>query len=242
MHTSPLRCLIIEDEPIAAEVLQDYIDQVAFLELSGICKDAIVALDHLRDRPIDVIFLDIHLPKLKGLDFLRSLTHRSQTILTTAYHEYALEGFEEGVVDYLMKPIAFSRFLKAVNKLKRHPEPPTPSLPVSVERPFRFFNVNKSRVKVYYDEILYVESLKDYSKIVTSNEHIVTRGQIGEMENLLNEQGFLRIHRSYLVAVAKISAFSATDVVVGSVELPIGRSYKELVKKVLEGFSEVASV
>ena len=237
MSNRTLTCLIVEDEPIAAEVLEDYITQVAFLELRGICTDAIAAMDRLRDESIDVIFLDIHLPRLKGLDFLRSLTHRPQVILTTAYHEYALDAFEEGVVDYLMKPIAFSRFLKAVNKLTRHAEPAAPALAVSSERPFRFFNVNKSMVKVYYDDILYVESLKDYAKIVTAQEEVVTRGHIGEMENLLKEQGFLRIHRSYLVAVSKISAFSATDVVVGGTELPIGRSYKELVKKVLEAFS-----
>ncbi len=123
MDPDSLKCLIIEDEPIAAEVLRDYIDQVAFLDLRGHCTDAVFALEHLHKEPVDVIFLDIHLPKLKGLDFLRSLQQRPQTILTTAYHEYALDGFEEGVVDYLMKPIAFSRFLKAVNKLDRKAKP-----------------------------------------------------------------------------------------------------------------------
>lgn len=234
MSSSPLTCLIVEDEPIAAEVLQDYIEQVAFLELRGICKDAFYALDRLHEEPIDVLFLDIHLPKLKGLEFLKSLTHRPQTILTTAYHDYALDAFEEGVVDYLMKPVEFARFLKAVNKLKRHKSDPVPASTDSDARPFRFFNVNKNMVKVFYDDILYVESLKDYSHIVTPEEKIMTRGQIGEMEGMLQGHGFVRIHRSYVVNLSKIRAYSATDITIGSQQLPIGRSYRELVRKALE--------
>ena len=238
MSSKPLTCLIIEDEPIAAEVIQDYVEQVAFLELRGICKDAIFAMERLREESIDVIFLDIHLPKLKGLDFLRSLQKKPQTILTTAYHDYALEAFEEDVVDYLMKPIAFSRFLKAVNKLERPAATASTEISpaLATERPFRFFNVNKTMVKVFYDEILYIESLKDYSKIVTTEEHIVTRGQIGEMETLLQGHNFLRIHRSYLVNVANIKTFSATDINVGKQDLPIGRSYKEMVKQALDDY------
>lgn len=247
MGSQPLKCLIIEDEPIAAEVIQDYVEQVAFLELRGICKDAIFALEHMHKEHIDVIFLDIHLPKLKGLDFLRSLQQKPQTILTTAYHHYALDAFEEDVVDYLMKPIEFSRFLKAVNKLKRPADTtststnPTsislvPKEPALTERPFRFFNVNKQMVKVFYDEILYVESLKDYSKIITREQIIVTRGQIGEMEALLQTYGFLRVHRSYLVSLSAIKAYSATDITVGEQSLPIGRSYKGLVSKALQSY------
>lgn len=235
MDSPALKCLIIEDEPIAAEVLEDYIEQVSFLELRGICSDAIFALERLRQEQIDVIFLDIHLPKLKGLDFLRSLQSRPQAILTTAYHEYALDAFEEDVVDYLMKPIAFSRFLKAVNKLDRGVDRPAGAAPTT-DRPFRFFNVNKNMVKVFYDEILFVESLKDYSQIVTSQEKIITRGQIGEMEALLKPFGFLRIHRSYLVSLAKIKAYSATEITVGGQVFPIGRSYKELVANVIEKY------
>ena len=237
MATNQLKCLIIEDEPIAAEVLKDYIEEVAFLELKGICKDAIFALDHLREEAIDVIFLDIHLPKLKGLDFLRTLKHRPQTILTTAYHQYALEAFEEDVVDYLMKPIEFSRFLKAVNKLNRESSPePAREQVIHASRPFRFFNVNKKMVKVFYDEILYVESLRDYSRIHFQGSSLVTRGQIGEMEAVLKDHNFLRIHRSFVVALDRIKAYSASEVEVGDVALPIGRSYKELVTKTLNAF------
>ncbi|MCB0375511.1 MAG: response regulator transcription factor, partial [Sinomicrobium sp.] len=224
MQAANLTCLIIEDEPIAAEVLEDYIRQVPFLECRGICRDAIFALDRLKQENIDVIFLDIHLPKLKGLDFLKVLKQKPQTILTTAYHQYALDAFEADVVDYLMKPIEFSRFLQAVNKLK-WPEIETRATPekeVSTGRAFRFFNVNKKMVKVFYDEILYVESLKDYSRIHLTDSTILVRGQIGELESLFQEHAFLRIHRSYLVPVDKISAYSATEVEVGPKSLPIG--------------------
>lgn len=196
MANTKLTCLIIEDEPIAADVLKDYISQISFLELRGICKDAIFALEHLQKEEIDVLFLDIHLPKLKGLDFLKILKNKPQTILTTAYHQYALDAFEEDVVDYLMKPIEFSRFLKAVNKLKPK-ETTEQKVSIAItndSRPYRFFNVNKKMVKVFYDEILYIESLKDYSRIVTEETTLVVRGQIGEMEQLFKDFQFMRIH------------------------------------------------
>lgn len=236
MANSKLTCLIIEDEPIAADVLKDYIEQISFLELKGICKDAIFALEILKNEPIDVLFLDIHLPKLKGLDFLKILKTKPQTILTTAYHQYALDAFEEDVVDYLMKPIEFSRFVKAVDKLKlKTASPPLVSAVVSeAPRPFRFFNVNKKMVKIFYDEVLYIESLKDYSKIVTKDSSLVVRGQIGEMERIFSDNNFLRIHRSYLVSLAELKAYSATEIEVGKKSLPIGRTYKKSVMEKLE--------
>ena len=233
-----LSCLIIEDEPIAAEVLQDYINQVSFLELKGICKDAIFAHNRLINEPIDVIFLDIHLPKLKGLEFLKILKQKPQTILTTAYHEYALDAFEADVVDYLLKPIEFSRFLKSVNKLKIPPSSTTPQRLVDPgnQRPYWFFNVNKKMVKIFYDEIIYIESLKDYSRIYTKSSSLVTRGQIGDLEEIFKEQNFLRVHRSYLVAIEKIKAYSLTLIEVEGKSLPIGRSYKDLVAKRLGAY------
>ena len=235
-----LNCLIIEDEPIAAEVLKDYIDQIAFLHLKEICTDAILALDFLRRAPIDVLFLDIHLPKLKGLDFLKTLQPKPQTILTTAYHEYALDAFDLGVVDYLMKPIGFPRFLKAINKLDQDQQPIKQIMvpkELEAKRPFHFFNVNKKMVKVFIDEILYIESLKDYSRIFTIRGGITTRMQIGEVEILLKAHNFLRIHRSFIVALDQIQAYSATSIEIEQKSLPIGRSYKELVSKILKNFS-----
>lgn len=231
------RCIIVEDEPLAAEVLKDYIQQIPFLQLKGICNDAIYALETLQKENIDLIFLDIHLPKLKGLDFLKSLKHPPAVIITSAYQEYALQGYEHNVVDYLLKPIEFSRFLMAVNKLKTQQEL-RPSAGENVasapSRTYFFFNVSKKRVKVYLDEMLYIESLKEYIRITTKGKTILTKFQLGQIEELLARNNFLRIHRSFIVAKDKIDAFTATDVEVGGKLIPIGRSYKELVLRALE--------
>jgi DNA-binding LytR/AlgR family response regulator len=227
-------CIIVEDEPLAAEVIKDYILQVPFLQLKGICTDALYAMDLLQKEKIDLVFLDIHLPKLKGLDFIKALKKSPQVIITTAYQEYALQGYELSVVDYLLKPIEFSRFVMAVNKVKERV--PVEALPpaAATERAALFFNVSKKRVKVYIDEILFIESLKEYIRITTKDRAILTKFQLGQIEEMLAKNGFLRIHRSFLVAKNKIDAFSATDVEISGKQIPIGRSYKEAVMTVLE--------
>lgn len=225
------RCLIIEDEPLAAELIADYIQQVPFLRLHGICSDAISALEVLHHHPIDVLFLDLHLPKLRGFDFLRSLPHPVQVIVTTAYHDYAVEGFELNITDYLMKPVEFSRFMTAVNKLKLKS-----AADITVDNPekkFQFFNVDKKQVKVYHDHILYIESLKEYVRIHTTDRTIITKFQIGNLDAALNDPAFIRIHRSFIVAVRKITAYTHTSVEIGGKRIPIGRSYSEQVLKLL---------
>lgn len=233
-----INCLILEDEPLAAEVLQDYIDQVPFLELKAKCMDAIYAMEALQSQPIDLIFLDIHLPKLKGLDFIKTLKHPPKVIITSAYQEYALQGYELNVVDYLLKPIEWSRFLKAVNKLEPSAEVQNmhqKSIAAAEEKPYIFFNVNKRKVKIFLDEILYIESLREYIRITTHNKSILTKYQLNHIEELLTHNNFLRIHRSFIVAKDKIETFSATDVEVGGQLLPIGRNYKDAVIAILEG-------
>lgn len=231
-----LKCLIVEDEPIAAEILEDYIRQLPFLELVEVCTDAIYAMQALQREPVHLIFLDIHLPKLKGLDFLRTLSNPPSIILTTAYHQYALEGYEHNVVDYLLKPIEFSRFIKAVNKVQRlRAAPAAPAATPSGERPFRFFNVNKRMEKVWLDEILYIESLKEYVRIATTGPELITKYQLGELETELDNTGLLRVHRSFLVAIDKITAYTSTEVEIGGKRLPIGRTYRNQVARVLEG-------
>jgi DNA-binding LytR/AlgR family response regulator len=231
-------CIIVEDEPLAAEVIRDYILQVPFLQLRGICTDALYAMDLLAKEKIDLVFLDIHLPKLKGLDFIRALQQPPQIIITSAYQEYALQGYEFNVVDYLLKPIEFSRFIRAVNKLKeREPAEPLSLVPAATkERAAIFFNVSKKRVKIYIDEVLFIESLKEYIRITTKDKSILTKFQLGQIEEMLAKNGFLRIHRSFLVAKNKIDAFSATDVEINGRQIPIGRSYKETVMEALEGY------
>ena len=236
-------CIIVEDEPLATEVLQDYIQQVPFLHLTQSCSDAMYAMELLQKKKIDVIFLDIHLPKLKGLDFIKTIKNPPQIIITSAYGEYALQGYELNVVDYLLKPIEFSRFLMAVNKLRPQYEY---SLNASKEniatvpgdspdRLHLFFNVSKKKIKIYLDEILYIESIKEYIKVTTKNKSILTRFQLGQMMETLSKNNFIRIHRSFIVAREKIDAYTATAVEIAGQQIPIGRSYKELVLNMLDG-------
>ncbi|MEO6037996.1 MAG: LytTR family DNA-binding domain-containing protein, partial [Saprospiraceae bacterium] len=205
-----MNCLLVEDEPLAALVLEDYIGQVPWLHFVGRCPDAVQALEAMQQQAVEVLLLDIHLPGLKGLDFLRSLLHPPQTILTTAYQEYALDGYDLGVVDYLLKPIDFDRFLKAIQKI-RHPEPPKMSLPRP--RTFHFFNCNKKMVRVWLDEIAVVESLKEYVRLhLHDGTSLVTKSQLGNMETLLQAFHFLQPHRSFLVALPHVTAFTATEI------------------------------
>jgi len=229
-------CIIVEDEPLAAEVLQDYIQQVPFLQLKGICGDAIFAMEMLKKEKVDLIFLDIHLPKLKGLDFIKTLKHPPHIIIVSAYHEYALKGYEYNVIDYLLKPVEFNRFLMAVNKLTQvaAPETTTRSSSPAGERPYLFFNVGKKKVKIFLDEILYIESLKEYIRIFTNTKSILTKFQLGQIESLLAKNNFIRVHRSFIVARDKIDAFTAAEIEIQGKQIPVGRSYKELVQSILE--------
>ena len=232
-----MTCLVVEDEPLAAGVLEDYIRQVPWLHFAGRCADALAAYEALQQQPVEVIFLDIHLPGLKGLDFLRSLPHsRSigtgspQAILTTAYHESALDGYELNVVDYLLKPIDFERFLKAVQKLKR------PSAVAVAERAFHFFNVNKKMVRVWLDDIVSAESLKEYVRLrLLDGSTWVTKGQLSDLEQRLAGRQFVRAHRSFLVSLRHVEAFTATELYVGGLAVPIGRQYQEAVREALDG-------
>ena len=161
---SKTRCIIVEDEPLAVRVLVDYISQVPFLELQGSFKDALLATEYLRDNTTDLIFLDIHLPKLKGMAFLKTLVNAPDVIVTTAYHQYALEGYEMNVKDYLLKPIEFERFLVAVNKVRNA------QVEKNEERDYIFLTIQKKKVKILFSEIVYIESQREYIKIVTTKK------------------------------------------------------------------------
>jgi DNA-binding LytR/AlgR family response regulator len=226
------RSIIIEDEPLAAEVLSDYISQISFLTLTSICKDAFCALKLLKEEDIDVIFLDIHLPRLKGLDFIRSLRNPPQVIITSAYSEYALQGYEANVVDYLLKPVEFSRFLTAVNKLKVQDQPALLAIP-GPERAYVFFNTSKKNVKIFLDEILYIESLREYIRIFTKEKQVLTKYPISKLDELLTKGQFIRVHRSFIVAKDKIETFTSVEIEIKGQRIPIGRTYKELVLSIL---------
>lgn len=227
---SKLKCIIVEDEPLAAKVLSDYIALVPSLQLEGVFKDAILAGEHLREHAVDLIFLDIHLPKLKGMAFLKTLVTPPAVIVTTAYHQYAVEGFALNVTDYLLKPYTFERFLVAVNKVKSaQPDKPRPGegLP---EKDFIFVSVQKKMVKIHFSDILYIESQREYVKIVCGKKEFLSKMSTHEIEELLPTHLFKRVHRSFIVSVAKIESYTAEVVEVGGVAVPIGRGYREVVE------------
>jgi DNA-binding LytR/AlgR family response regulator len=227
---SKIKCIIIEDEPLAVKVLSDYILQVPFLELQATFKDAILATDYLRDHHTNLIFLDIHLPKLKGMAFLKTLTHPPAVIITTAYHQYAVEGFDLNVTDYLLKPFEFERFLIAVNKVKtaqRETQVPGESGEI---KDYLFLNVQKKKVKILFSEIIYIESQREYIKIITTKREYISKMSTHEIEEMLPENLFKRIHRSFIVSVSKIESYTAEMVEVNGVSIPIGRAYRDIME------------
>lgn len=227
---SRITCIIVEDEPLATKVLKDYIAQVPFLDLKGDFKDAIAATEFLRMDSVDLIFLDIHLPKLKGMAFIKTLTNPPSIIITTAYHQYAVEGFNLNVTDYLLKPIEFERFLVAVNKVKMA-RAAAPDDGPTEEKGHLFVNVQKKKVKVLFSEILYIESQREYVRIVTTkNEHLTKMGT-HEIEQILPNDQFKRIHRSFIVSLAKIDSYTTDEVEVGGATIPVGRDYREVLGK-----------
>ena len=227
---SKIKCIIIEDEPLAVKVLSDYILQTPFLELQRTFKDAILATDYLRDNHVDLIFLDIHLPKLKGMAFLKTLTNPPSVIITTAYHQYAVEGFQLNVTDYLLKPFEFERFLIAVNKVKTAQSEKQKLNEDQEIKNYLFLNVQKKKVKILYSEIVYIESQREYIRIVTTKKEYVSKMSTHEIEDLLPANLFKRIHRSFIISVSKIESYTAEMVDVNGVSIPIGRGYRDIIE------------
>lgn len=230
-----ISCYIIDDEPLAIEVLESHISKLDSIEVSGTFQNAIRALEALKDKPVDLLFLDIQMPKLTGLDFLKSLKNPPNVILTTAYREYALDGFELNVVDYLLKPISFERFMKAVNKVfDLHALKPGSMVSAGQDEDPIFISSGNRQVKIRLAEILFLESRRDYVHIQTMEKEVKTHATLQSMEEKLPSDRFLRIHRSFVVNLPNIESWSQTEIEVGGTALPIGRSYKNHVVKLLE--------
>ncbi len=234
-----LRCIIVEDEPLAAKVLAQYIAQVPFLQLEATFKDAILATDWLRHHSTDLIFLDIHLPKLKGMAFLKTLTHPPAVIITTAYHQYAVEGFELNVTDYLLKPFEFERFLIAVNKVKTV-QPVATEVPEAIQqikpaagevKDHIFLQAERKKVKILFSDILYIESQREYIKVVTAKKEYLSKMSTTEIESLLPNHLFKRVHRSFIVSLSKIESYTADMVELNGMSIPIGRGYRDVIEK-----------
>ena len=235
----PIKCLIVDDEPLAIEILESFIGRVDSLELVGSCTNGIKAFDILKKEKVDLLFLDIQMPKLTGIEFLRILNPAPQVIFTTAYRDYAVESYELHVVDYLLKPIAFDRFLMAINKVTKVES----SMKVeensyaSIEEndPYLFLKSDRKMVKVYLKDIAYIESLKDYVRIkLVDGKEVISLQKISYLEKKLPADDFIRIHKSYIIARQKIDAFSASFIEINEKQIPIGRSYKSEVMKMMD--------
>jgi two-component system, LytTR family, response regulator len=229
-----MNCIIVDDEPLAQQVLEDYVETIPFLNLAGKCSSAFEAFDVLRKQTIDLIFLDIHMPNVSGIDFLHSLGTKPMFIFTTAYSEYALEGFNLDAVDYLVKPIPFDRFLKAVNKayelhnLRHGKGESRIEKPEEKSEQFIMVKSDYQTQKINLNDITYIEGLKDYVKIyLTTGKPVITLNSLRNMAEKLPAGNFVRVHKSYIVSISKIGSISRNRIIIGEKWIPIGDNFKD---------------
>lgn len=237
-----LTCYIIDDEPLAIEVIESHVSKIDGLEIKATFQNAVKAFQELRNNTVDVLFLDIQMPRLTGIEFLRTLKNPPKVIFTTAYREYALEGFELDVIDYLLKPVSFERFLKAVNRVFDSMDAPVSSqvnTDAVDEHHYVFVPSDKKNVKICLEEILFIESKRDYILIKTKNKEVTTYQTITYMEERLPSDQFVRVHRSFIINLKKIESWSNNEVELADITIPIGRTYKREALKKLGESSEV---
>jgi len=232
-----LKCLIIDDEPLAVKLLEEYVSKVPFLELTNSIHNPVDALVSLNTNPVDLIFLDIQMPQLTGIQFMQVLQNRAQVIVTSAYQEYAIDGFEHNVVDYLLKPISFERFYRGVEKaykLKFPAEPPKAAPEWQVKTGgYIFVKVETKMVRVELDDICYITGLKNYLAIFTRNQRIITLQTMKQLEDTLPSNRFVRVHKSYIVALDKIVSVEKQEIYVKDISIPIGNMYADQFFKLL---------
>ena len=225
-----IQCIIVDDEPVAREILINHLSKIETVNVVADCKSAVDAFNVISSKNIDLIFLDINMPEISGLSFAKSINKNIKIIFTTAYREYAVEGFDLQAVDYLMKPISFERLLQAVNKyLNENIHFPVPELSEpEIEKSESFFvRSDRKMVKICFSEIQFIESLADYIKIYLPDKTVVTRETISNVEAKLPQKDFIRVHRSFIVSIAGISSFTNEFVEIGKKQIPISRSYKK---------------
>lgn len=232
------KCLVVDDEPMARDILRRYIEKLPVLQLIGECSNAIDALLFLQTNPVDLIFLDIRMPELLGTEFVQSLCNPPKIIFTTAFKEYALDGFELDAVDYLLKPVRFERFLKAVNKAFPKENQEQDDELLSREKKtgtdFIYLRVDRKLVKIILSEVLYIESARDYVRVFTKDKSYITRQTISSVEAMLSGNDFIRIHRSFIISVTQIKSFTNELVEIGNKELPIGKLYRNSFMKLVQ--------
>jgi DNA-binding LytR/AlgR family response regulator len=222
-----IRCIVIDDEPIARKGMVEYISQIDFLELAGVFESAQKAYTVLNEQQIDLLFLDIQMPKISGVDFVKSLNDPPHIIFTTAYPDYALQGYELDAVDYLVKPIAFSRFVKAANKVKE--------ILASRFTGYFFVKENGKFIRVIYEDVLYIEALQNYVSIHLANRKIVSYITLSVLEKQLPPTIFMRVHKSYIISLNRVASIEGNAVVIDSTAIPVSRKIKDqLAQRVLE--------
>ncbi|MEP6746644.1 MAG: LytTR family DNA-binding domain-containing protein [Bacteroidota bacterium] len=239
MEKDSISCVVVDDEPPALAVIEKYIAAIPTLRLVASCGDAVEALSALQNTRVDLLLLDIHLPNIFGTDFMRTLRNPPKVIFTTAFRKYALEGFELDAVDYLLKPISFERFLKAVNKVMQShisvsSQFPGVPQPASEQYDAFYIRADRKNLRIPFNDILFVEGLKDYIKIVMKDKTVVTKQSITSLEETLPSAMFIRIHRSFIVQVSKIDSFTRELIHVNKYELPVSRTYRNEVEKLLK--------
>ncbi len=230
-----VKCIIIDDEPLAIRVLINHIERIPWLEVVATTTNPVEGISLLKQKQVDLIFLDIQMPELTGLEFIESLSKRPAVIFTTAYRQFAADAFDLDGMDYLIKPIALPRFMKAVNKYAERfgdkKDLPLINMPGSVESRSFFIRHQREMVRIEVDQILYIESLKDYVQIYLPGKKYIYKARISNLEEELSDDQFIRIHKSYLVPIARITAVSPTHVRLDDQEIPIGRTFKTMVSK-----------
>ncbi|GAA3977835.1 LytR/AlgR family response regulator transcription factor [Mucilaginibacter dorajii] len=234
-----LRTVIVDDEPYAIEVIENYLGYFADLELVGKCSNAIQAFQLLQQKTVDLMFLDIQMPGINGIDFLKTLKNPPKTIFTTAYSQYAIDGFELNAVDYLLKPIALDRFMRAIDKVYQSNTGKTniahiAEKPIGDTEAYLYLKVERKTIKINVNDILWIESLRDYVKVITMDNVYISKQKISLLEEMLPGNKFVRAHRSFIIGIVHIKSFYAYSVEVNGHELPIGRNYKQEMQKRLK--------
>ena len=232
-----IKCLIVDDEPLAIKLIENHISKIETLEVVATANNALKAFEILTINQIDLMFLDIKMPNITGIDFLKSLKNPPKTIITTAYRDFAIEGFELEVVDYLLKPVTFERFFKSVERVIRTPA----LLPLTEKKQdFILLKASGKNYRIILEEIVYIESVKDYVKVhKTDGVEVTAKYKIGDLENELSQELFTRVHRSFIINNAKITAFSTNDFELGNIQIPIGSSYKEQSQKLIDYLKKI---
>ena len=233
-----LSCIAIDDEPIALDIIEDFASKIPYLEMKASFQNPVEAIEFLDDNQVDLIFLDIQMPELTGFEFLRTLDNAPFIVFTTAYPDYALESYELEAIDYLVKPIAFERFLKAVNKVKKRVATQTKVTPQesssTPQKEYVFVKTDYKTVKIFLDDILYIESLKDYVAFHLKDEKILSLLSIRGVEEAIADDRFIRVHRSFIINLDKINVVERNLISVGNTQVPVGESYRTAFKELIE--------